>query len=118
MDLVDMTDWASIHTRRIFVSQVFLNAPYELVVRRFIPREGDRLEKIWHKDGVQKRFPVPPYAIVSMTAAANSIDTMVTHSQHIYLDSFLKQRPEDHGGDFLWETYRFAFQHPAQVKVS
>lgn len=118
MDLVDMTDWASDDIRTILVSQVSLDAPFALVVRRFIPREGDRLEKRWHKDGVERQFPVPPYAIVNMAEAAESIETMVRLKQPLYLQSLLKKGPEDHCGDFLWETYMFAFRHPYQVKVS
>ena len=117
MDLVDMTDWASDDIRTILISQVSDDAPFALVVRRFIPREGDRLEKRWHKDGVERRFPVPPYAIVNMKEAAESIDTMITHNQHLYLDNLLKRRSEDHSGDFLWQTYMFAFYYPKQVKV-
>lgn len=117
MEPRDIVDWAPEGTRKIAVSQVFLNAPFELIVRRFIPREGDRLDKIWYENGEMRRFPVPPYAILNMEEAARSIDEMIKKSQHIYLHTLLKPFSADHGGDFLWETYLFAFHHPRHVKV-
>lgn len=118
MEPEDMMDWAPEEIKKIEVSQIFLHAPFELIVRRFIPKERDRLDKVWRdENGEVKRFPVPPYAIVDMKQAALSIDAMVRVSQHIYLDSLLKRHTAPLGGDFLWDTYRFAFRHPSQVKV-
>lgn len=118
MEPEDIMDWAPEGIKKIQVSQVFLHAPFELVVRRFIPKEGDRLQKVWQdENGVVKRFPVPPYAIFNMAEAARSIDAMIRVSQHIYLDSLLKRHTAPLGGDFLWDTYCFAFRHPTQVEV-
>lgn len=117
MDMTDFTDWASDETHTIFVSQIFLDARYELKVRKFVPRDGDRLEKLWRENGETRRFSVPPYAIANMEEAAESIGAMVERSLHIYLNSLLKQQPEDLSGNFLWETYLFAFQYSNQLKV-
>ncbi|CAI4215288.1 unnamed protein product [Parascedosporium putredinis] len=47
MDLVDIQAWASSEEKFIEVSQTFVNAPYQLRVRQFIPQEGDNLEEEW-----------------------------------------------------------------------
>ena len=117
MDMSDFTDWASDEIHTIAVSQIFLDARYELKVKKFIPRDGDRLEKLWRENGETRRFSVPPYAIANMEEAAESIRVMVEKSLHIYLNSLFKQGPKDHSGNFLWETYLFAFQHSNELKV-
>lgn len=113
----DFTDWASDEIYIISVSQIFLDARYDLKVRRFIPRDGDRLEKVWRENGQIRRFAVPPYAIANMEEAAESINVMVETSLHTYLNSLFKQQPKDHSGNFLWETYLFAFQFSNELKV-
>lgn len=117
MDMNDMTDWASDEILTIVVSQIFLHAPYELKVRRFIPRDGDRLEKLWRENGEAKRFSVPPYAIANMEQASESIRVLVEESLHLYLNSLFKLQPRDPSGNFLWETYLFAFKYSNQLKV-
>ena len=117
MESADITDWASEDIRTIIVSQVFLKAPYKVRVREFIPREGDILEEIWNHNGRKKRLSIPPYAIASITEAAESIDRMVGENQHLYLDALLPRSPADLDGDFWWDTYLFAFQYPSKVQV-
>lgn len=117
MDLVNIEDWASTEDQIIEVSQVFLKAPYKLRVRQFIPQEGDMLEEIWHDGYIQRRFPIPPYAIVDMEEAAQSIAKMAEATQHLYWGSIIPQNSKSEGGDFIWDTFLFAFKYIGDVKV-
>jgi hypothetical protein len=118
MELRDITEWASSEEpRTITVSQIFLDARYNVRVRKFIPVEGDMLEEKWHDNAEERKFAIPPYAIVNMEEAADSIRQMVVECQHLYLYSILKPGQQDSGGDFLWDTYFFAFRYADQIKV-
>ncbi|SPN97376.1 uncharacterized protein DNG_00890 [Cephalotrichum gorgonifer] len=116
MDLVDITLWDSEEIRSILVSQVFILAPYDLKVRRFVPMPGDMLEEIWMANGVERRFPLPPYAIVNMAEAADAIEHMVSCNRAQYLDALLKPRFQDPMYELLRDTYSFADGYSRQTR--
>jgi hypothetical protein len=114
MDLVDIKDWADDEIRTIHISQVFLDAPYEAKVRRFIPVPGDMLEERWVDGGITKTFPIPPYGIANMAEVANSIGAMIEKHVANYLVHAL-------GGNdahkLIWHTYFTAFRHAEAAPV-
>ncbi|KAI1374136.1 hypothetical protein F4677DRAFT_461691 [Hypoxylon crocopeplum] len=65
----DISQWASLETRRVKVTEGYTEQTVELRVRQFIPQEGDRLERSWVHDGSRKRVRIPPYAIVNLEEA-------------------------------------------------
>ncbi|PKS07709.1 hypothetical protein jhhlp_006317 [Lomentospora prolificans] len=116
MELVDIQDWVSDKVVTIVVSQVFLHAPYELKVGRFEPREGDMLEEVWYDGNVKKSFPIPPYAIVNMKEASQAIGKMTEACQHEYLSAIIQSGNGPRNGDFIWNTFLFAFKHISEIK--
>jgi hypothetical protein len=117
MDLVDITDWADEEVRTIHISLDFLEAPFPVHVRRFVPVEGDLLEETWvDKNGNQKMWPVPPYAIVRMAEAADAMGEMIEKQVGNYITSLLGGGTGT-GHDLLWQTYLEAFRYAGVAPV-
>ncbi|KAL8381019.1 hypothetical protein RB595_005355 [Gaeumannomyces hyphopodioides] len=113
MDLVDIDTWASPQTRTILVSQIFLNAPYPVEVREFVPVEGDMLEEMWTSgDSVVKRHAIPRYAICDMGKTATALEAFIDKSIGIYIYGAIFKLDM-----LLWTTYMFAFGHIGRAKT-
>ncbi|KAI1094938.1 hypothetical protein F5B19DRAFT_489837 [Rostrohypoxylon terebratum] len=65
----DISQWASMEVKTVRVTEGYTNQPVELRVRKFIPQEGDKLERSWVHDGARKNVRIPPYAIVNLEEA-------------------------------------------------
>ncbi|KAL1842571.1 hypothetical protein VTJ49DRAFT_4854 [Mycothermus thermophilus] len=118
MELVDITDWADDEVRTIQVSLDFVDAPFELKVRRFIPRPTDLLEEIWcDEQGRVRRWPVPPYAIMNMREAAKSMGTALEKNVANYINALIDLR-KGVEQTLLWGTYYHAFRHMSRAKTS
>ncbi|OTA92067.1 hypothetical protein M434DRAFT_75196 [Hypoxylon sp. CO27-5] len=65
----DISNWASLETKKVKVTEGYTEQAVELRVRQFIPQEGDRLERSWVHEGTQRRVTIPPYAIVNLEEA-------------------------------------------------
>jgi hypothetical protein len=113
MDLVDITGWASNEVRTIQLSQVFLDAPYSVQVRRFVPAPGDMLEEIWHAGAVKKTHHIPPYALENMTETSRMLERWVDDNIGRYINGAVGKADR-----LLWDTYRMAFRHMGKFKVS
>ncbi|KAL8296753.1 hypothetical protein RB597_006057 [Gaeumannomyces tritici] len=113
MDLVDMDTWASPQTRTISVSQIFLEAPYEVEVREFVPVEGDMLEEMWTSgDAVVKRHAIPRYAICDIKRTATVLEAFIDKSIGVYINGAIFNLDT-----LLWSTYIFAFGHIEKAKT-
>ncbi|KAK0732061.1 hypothetical protein B0H67DRAFT_640369 [Lasiosphaeris hirsuta] len=111
MDMIDITEWADNDVRTIKISLAFLEAPFEVEVRKFVPLPGDSLEEKWvDKTGNLKTWPVPPYGIVCMAQAADSISGMIDSNVGIYIRSLIGAGTGDES-QLLWQTYLAAFKH-------
>lgn len=73
----EISQWASLDTKIVSVSEGYTRGPVQLRVRRFIPQEGDALERSWVHDGRRRSVLVPPYAIVNLEEAKS------TYTDHI-----------------------------------
>ncbi|KAI1847401.1 hypothetical protein JX266_006626 [Neoarthrinium moseri] len=73
----DISQWASSETRMVCVTEGYTQRPVRLRVRKFIPQEGDALERSWVHNGVRRSVEVPPYAIVNLDEAKS------TYTDHI-----------------------------------
>lgn len=114
MDLVDIDLWASDEIRKIEISPVFVNAPFELEVRRFVPFEGDMLQEKWTDENRNiKTHDIPPYAIASMEATAQAFQSYVDRNISTYLVGAIGNLDV-----LLWTTYTTAFQHSSEAAVS
>ncbi|KAH6659977.1 hypothetical protein BKA67DRAFT_546399 [Truncatella angustata] len=65
----DISNWASVETRTVCVTEGYGSRPVKLRVRQFIPQEGDKLERTWMHQGNQRSVQIPPYAIVNLDEA-------------------------------------------------
>ena len=99
----DIGSWASSDIRTISVTEGYTGRSVKLLVRRFQPQEGDRLERSWVSGGVKKSVPIPPYAIVDMEAAKSSFDDYIKDGLVKCCEQLLGPRHE-----FLWKTYVLA----------
>ncbi|KAK3320200.1 hypothetical protein B0T19DRAFT_488366 [Cercophora scortea] len=70
MDMVDIVVWADENVTTIKLSRDFINAPFEVRVRKFVPLPGDLLELKWAKaDGTTRTYRIPPYGLWRMVNA-------------------------------------------------
>ncbi|KAI1506264.1 hypothetical protein F5X99DRAFT_415506 [Biscogniauxia marginata] len=112
MDLVDITDWASNEVKTVVISQIFLDAPYEVEVREFIPVEGDMLEAVWKSGSVVKRQQIPHYALSDMKKTAIMLEQFIDANIATYISGVA------YNMDVLfWKTYKFAFQYIGEAKT-
>ncbi|KAI0175655.1 hypothetical protein GGR52DRAFT_322585 [Hypoxylon sp. FL1284] len=65
----DISQWASVETRKVRVTEGYTQQAVELRVRQFVPQDGDRLDRSWFHNGTQRRVRIPPYAIVNLDEA-------------------------------------------------
>ncbi|XWW92259.1 hypothetical protein V2A60_000182 [Cordyceps javanica] len=65
--------WASSEIRTIRVSEGYSASFVELQVRRFVPMEGDKLDRTWDYNGEKKSVSVPPFAIIDTKKAKKAI---------------------------------------------
>ena len=79
MEIEDIREWASPEIKSIEVTHRFGKAKYRLELRQFIPQTDDILEKTWTHGSVQRRHPVPPYAIANMKSAAGVLYQYINH---------------------------------------
>jgi hypothetical protein len=114
MDLVDIKDWASPEVRKISLCQIYLDgeAPYEVEVKRFIPKEGDMLEEKWVSNGVVRTHRIPPYALCSMEKSAHVLLRFIEQNVAKYI-----ARTVGNMDDLIWRTYHFAFKHFENAKT-
>ncbi|KAL3437898.1 hypothetical protein BDV09DRAFT_161242 [Aspergillus tetrazonus] len=111
MEIVDITDWASSEIKTITLSQVHVDAPYDVQVRKFIPKEGDMLETTWTSGPYVRRHPMPQYALADMEGAAKTLKWLTAN----YVGAYIKY--EVGNLDLLiWRTYYFAFLYQQKAK--
>ncbi|KAL2759209.1 hypothetical protein ACRALDRAFT_1062235 [Sodiomyces alcalophilus JCM 7366] len=114
----NIANWASPEEKWIKLSEGLTPTSVELRVRKFIPQEGDRLDRSWVHQGVRRSVPIPPYAIVDLGEAQEAyseyIKTATSSTFVSVIDSVI-------GTDrnLLWRTYYLAWrlsQHPNTEK--
>ncbi|KAL4911528.1 hypothetical protein BDW74DRAFT_143075 [Aspergillus multicolor] len=111
MEIVDITDWASSEIKTITLSQIHVDAPYNVQVRKFIPIEGDMLESTWSSGHYVRRHPMPQYALADMEGAAETLKWLTAN----YVGAYIKY--EVGNLDLLiWRTYYFAFTYQQKAK--
>ncbi|KAI0599895.1 hypothetical protein F4775DRAFT_548764 [Biscogniauxia sp. FL1348] len=107
MEMPYITEWADDEVVTTKFSLIALNAPYELKLRRVIPRPGDNFIQSHSVNGRTMTYSIPPYGIANMEEAAASIWSMVERELGNYLWAFVGQPGTD---PIIWETYAAAFK--------
>ncbi|KAH0493991.1 hypothetical protein TgHK011_000630 [Trichoderma gracile] len=72
--------WASREVKVIYISVGFSNRYMPLQVRRFVPRDGDKLERTWDYQGTKKSVTIPPYALVDLEAGKSAYTRYIRDS--------------------------------------
>jgi hypothetical protein len=111
--MVDISEWASDEVHSIHLSQIFLEAPYEIKVREFVPMEGDRLDKVWQDGAVTRRMRIPSYAIANMREAAQAYHALVENNIATYIRGVVGQLD-----GLIPKTYYQAYRHLHDASVS
>jgi hypothetical protein len=96
----DIGSWAASDTKVIRVTEGYTGHFIELRVRQFHPQKGDKLERSWVSDGVQKSVPIPPYAIVDLEAAKGAFDNYIKQGLVQCCKRLLGPKEK-----LLWRTY-------------
>ena len=105
MRMADVMEWESPEIKFIEVSHGFCQDPIKLEVRKFVPEDGDVLERKWVDGQVRKTKRVEPYAIVNMARAAQEVRRYIYENVYPCLKTFL----EDHDR-LVRETYLLAYK--------
>ncbi len=103
--MADVMVWETPDIKFIEVSHGLCQDPIKLEVRKFIPADGDVLERKWVDGQVHKTKQVEPYAIKNMTMAAQEVRRYISENVHPCLVTFL----EDHDR-LVRETYLLAYK--------
>ncbi len=99
--LDDIGNWASSEVKTILVTEGYTGHHVQLQVRKFIPQEGDRLERSWvADDGQIKSVKIPPYALVNQDAAKVAYESYIKKG---LVECF--KRLLGPGEELLWQTY-------------
>ncbi|KKK23873.1 hypothetical protein AOCH_002910, partial [Aspergillus ochraceoroseus] len=112
MDIVNITDWGSTETKTITLSQIYLDAPYTVSVRQFVPVEGDMLEFKWMSGSVVRHHRVPAYALADMEEAAKTLVDFTSY----YIPHYILQTV-GRLDLLIWGTYYFAFHYQKKAKT-
>lgn len=107
--MIDVVDWESDEIKSIKVSHGLCQDPIKLEVRKFIPEDGDVLDRKWVDGQTRKTKRVEPYAIVSMSKAAQEVGRYIISNVHSCITTFLE------GHDSLVrDTYLLAYERSTQ----
>lgn len=109
MKMIDVVDWESPEVKFVEVSHGFCQDPIRLEVRKFVPEDGDVLDRKWVDRGVRKTKRVEPYGIVSMAKAVHEVKRYISENVYPCLITFLGDRDR-----LVRETYHIAYMQSMQ----
>ncbi|KAL7787549.1 hypothetical protein V8C37DRAFT_412070 [Trichoderma ceciliae] len=92
--------WASPEVRVIYVSVCFSTTYLPLKVRKFVPQEGDKLERTWDYQGNKKSVAIPPYALIDLEAGKSAYTKYIRDSMTDIFRNMLGD-----GDGLLYRTY-------------
>lgn len=114
MEPFDMAEWASDEIKTITLTQVFLHAPFQLRVRRFVPKEGDMLNEKWQDGDKTLIHNIPPYAMASLQETKEMYREFIYRNICTYINGVIEDRKLP---QLFAETYARAVRHRLETKV-
>ncbi|OAA68489.1 hypothetical protein SPI_00684 [Niveomyces insectorum RCEF 264] len=100
--LDDVGQWASSEVRTIRITEGYTNDYVELRVRRFVPQDGDRLDRSWvTPSGEMRSVTIPPYAIIEPESIGPHYNAYIKKGLVACCNHVLG----DHKGTLIWPTY-------------
>lgn len=113
MNVVDIQDWASDALRTIAVTQDVRGLSYNLVVRQFVPKDGDAVVRTWlGQDGQHKTYYTTPWAIANMEDAGRDLYQFVGENVEPFINHYIRK------DDLLSTTYKMALHRSRSASVS
>ena len=112
MQIVEISAWASTEVRTICVTQEVGGTYYELQVKKFIPQDGDSLERKWFSNGEHKSHKCATYAISNMKMAAKTLQRFVQDNIAVTVAHSV-----DHVDTLLGPAYRIALELQINAEV-
>lgn len=103
--MTEITEWADIETKTIRISQGLCPAAFKVIVRKFVPLEGDSLQRKWTDGKTRKSKDVPPYAIEDMASTAIRLRNFIEENTDPAIEHLLSDKDL-----LLKETYAMAKQ--------
>ncbi|KAL1913086.1 hypothetical protein Sste5344_001174 [Sporothrix stenoceras] len=100
--LDDVGHWASSEVRIVRISEGYTHEFVELRVRKFVPQDGDSLERSWvAPNGETRSVQIPPYAVIEPEAIAPQYSAYIKRG----LVTCCKNVLADKKDTILWPTY-------------
>jgi hypothetical protein len=112
MEISDIRDWDSTEIKTIAITQDVGGKSYNLKVRKFIPAEGDALERRWKTDGVEQTFKCAPYAIADMREAGRTLSHFADRTLESAICHYI-----DETDTLLRSTYHMAYRYSMFAEV-
>ncbi|KAK2590507.1 hypothetical protein QQS21_011810 [Conoideocrella luteorostrata] len=97
--------WASPDVKSIRISTGYSNKCIILQVRKFVPQEGDKLERTWVFQGTRRSVNVPPYALTDLEEGKTAYMKHITEAMGDTLQSIAER-----SSGIMKETYLLAFR--------
>jgi hypothetical protein len=113
MEISDIQNWDSTEIKTIAITQDVGGKSYNLKVRKFIPVEGDALERGWKTGGVEQTFKCAPYAIANMKEAGRTLAHFADRTLESTICHYI-----DETDTLLRSTYHMAYRYSMFVEVS
>jgi hypothetical protein len=113
MDIIDIRVWASDTVKTITITQDVGVTHYDMMVREFIPQEGDALKRKWKTDGKEQYYECTPYAIADMRQAGNTVREFAKTTICEAIRHYIGDRDQ-----LLQDTYWMAQNYSTTANVS
>ncbi|KAH0595968.1 hypothetical protein MHUMG1_06518 [Metarhizium humberi] len=97
--------WASSDVKSISISAGYSTKCIELKVRKFVPQEGDKLERTWDFEGRKRSVKIPPYALMDLDYGKSAYESHIRDTMGDTL-----QYVAERSCGLLKKTYMQAFQ--------
>jgi len=111
--IVEIQDWEASEIKTVKLTQDVGDAIYKVNVRRFIPVEGDSLERQWITNGEPRSYKCSSYAIVNMKETGQQLMKFVEDHIKTSIRYFIGESDE-----LLRCTYDMALEHSEKAEAS
>jgi hypothetical protein len=113
--MVDITDWASSETKSVTICSYLPGFKFQTQVRKFVPREGDIMEKRWMDGKERKTYKVTPYALANMERSAKDFQKAVDERAYEGYGGIFER---DNTDPLIRLTLKMAMEHLKTAQVS
>ena len=110
----DVGDWADGSIRKVSITLGTFREAMEFEVRKFIPREGDILDRCWVDGTIQKRKSLEPYCFADIHKACESYKAYIEmHALEAMADGHATREADA----LIQETFGWAHRRYVSLQV-